>query len=81
MVTVSDYQKPNPEDFLRFGIIEYELGQYDSSWQHVLLALLQDKQIETRKHAYQSYIYRIIRKKFGKRINIPRFIELLRRSK
>lgn len=74
------YMCPSSEDLLRFGIIEFENGLYDSCWNHVSEALLLDSEIEKRKHAYESYIHRIIEKQFGKDIDIDEFIAKLRLS-
>jgi len=74
------YMSPSSEDLLRFGIIEFEKGLYDSCWNHVAEALLMDYEIEKRKHAYQSYIHRIIHKQFGEDVEIDTFIENLRLS-
>ena len=40
-----------------------------------LIALLSDPDIENRKHAYKSYIARIIQRKFGSNINVPHFLK------
>ncbi|MEJ2055984.1 MAG: hypothetical protein P8X42_18885 [Calditrichaceae bacterium] len=58
--------KQQSEDYLRFGIIEFENGHIDASWDYVSKALRMDATIDKRKHAYGSYITRIIRKYFGK---------------
>jgi hypothetical protein len=65
----------NSEDYLRFGILEFEKGMIEKSWQHISLALLSDPDIENRKHAYKSYIARIIQRKFGSNINVPQFLK------
>ncbi len=58
------------EDYLRSGIIEFENGHIDSSWEYVSQALQMDSTIGERKHAYESYINRIIRKYFGPGVSI-----------
>ena len=58
------------EDYLRFGILEFEKGHIDSSWEYVSQALQMDSAIGEKKHAYESYINRIIRKYFGPRVSI-----------
>jgi hypothetical protein len=58
------------EDYLRFGIIEFENGHFDTSWKYVSQALRIDSEIVERKHAYESYIHRIIRKHFGSEVSI-----------
>lgn len=58
------------EDYLRFGIIEFENGHIDSSWEYVSQALRMDSAIVEKKHAYESYINRIILKYFGPGVSI-----------
>jgi hypothetical protein len=62
--------KEQSEDYLRFGILEFENGHIDSSWEYVSQALQMDSAIGERKHAYESYIHRIIRKYFGTEVSI-----------
>lgn len=70
--------KQRSEDYLRFGIIEFENGHFDTSWEYVLQALKMDATIEKRKHAYASYITRIIRKYFGQDVSIDDIINKYR---
>lgn len=66
------------EDYLRFGIIEFEAGHFDTSWEYVSQALRMDYTIGKRKHAYESYIHRIIRKHFGPEVSISEIINKYR---
>lgn len=66
--------KQRSEDYLRFGIIEFENGHFDASWKYVSQALRMDSGIVKRKHAYESYINRIIRKHFGPEVCISEVI-------
>ena len=63
--------KQRSEDYLRFGIIEFEKGHFDTSWEYIAA-------IGERKHAYESYIHRIIRKHFGSEVCISEIINKYR---
>jgi len=70
--------KQSSEDYLRFGIIEFENGHFDASWEYILQALRIDSAIVKRKHAYESYVNRIIRKHFGPEVCISEIINKYR---
>lgn len=70
--------KRRSENYMRFGILEFEKGHFDVSWEYVAQALHLDAAIGERKHAYESYIHRIIRKHFGSEVCISEIINKYR---
>ncbi|OGG44677.1 MAG: hypothetical protein A3F84_11565 [Candidatus Handelsmanbacteria bacterium RIFCSPLOWO2_12_FULL_64_10] len=57
--------RPDPEDYLRLGAIEYENGQKDQGWGHVARSLLMDTHVEDRDPAYWGAIHKVCRERWG----------------
>ena len=68
------------EDYLRLGIIEYENGEKESGWNHIIKALISDTMVEERNSDYRKALDKIIRNKFGKDKDSAAFIDNYRKQ-
>ena len=68
------------DDYLRLGIIEYENGEKESGWNHIIKALISDTMVEERNPDYRKALDKIIKDKFGKNKDSAAFIDNYRKQ-
>jgi thiol-disulfide isomerase/thioredoxin len=62
---MSYFSLVTPEDYLILGVIEYENGEKQQGWTHIIEALVSDTIIEQQNPGYLKAISKIIKDKFG----------------
>lgn len=71
----SETGKPNDDDYIRLGIIEYKNGNKDEGWKNICQSFLMDSQIENRNPIYRLLIDEIIKDYQGEKTNTENFID------
>ena len=68
----------SPVDWIRFGIINYKIGNKQIGWDNILKALLEDSNIENTDPAIILAINQIVKKQIDSNISLDKYLEKIR---
>jgi tetratricopeptide (TPR) repeat protein len=68
----------SPIDWIRFGIINYEIGNKQVGWDNILKALLEDTNIENTDPAIIIAINHIVKEQIDSNISFDKYLEKIR---
>jgi thiol-disulfide isomerase/thioredoxin len=67
-----------PLDWIRYGLIFYEIGEKETGWEYIKNALIEDTNIEHKDSLINKSIFKIIEEKKDDLISVNMFLEKIR---
>ena len=67
-----------PLDWIRYGLIFYEIGEKEIGWEYIKNALIEDTNIEKKDSLINKSIIQIVEEKKGDSISVNMFLEKIR---